>query len=129
ERKGRIEAALQTLVAEEKMSKEQVAAWLPKVLADESILPQLQAWPAKPKAAEPLAPSSDLSAEASGVDTVKALERFNAPMKAWQRGNRIPMESIGAASTARATFFKKHAAKIHEVMAAGTNTIDTTLQR
>ena len=33
ERKGRIEAALQTLVAEEKMSKEQVAAWLDQFAA------------------------------------------------------------------------------------------------
>lgn len=133
ERETRIKGELNKLVVSKQMTNEQSTAWLPRVIADETVLDQLRDWPVKPEITPPLDAGVDadsvIKADASPVDTAKALARFHEPVKAWQRGNNIAMKIIGQASTARAHFFAKNQAKIMEAMNAGTNTVDATLQR
>ena len=124
------------LVGEKRITQAQADRSLPTILEesgelkDSAVLATLRENPVMPEPATPVAAEPSITADASGVDTVKAMARFNEPVKAFMRGASIDMKIIGRASMARAQFFKKHMAKIREtVMNAGVNTIDATLQR
>ena len=135
QRRADAKSELDKLVAEKRITQAQADKALPAILAetgelkDSLVLAALRENPIRPEPAEPVAVEPSLSADASPIDTVKALSRFNEPIKAWQRGANVEMKTIAHASSERAIFFERHAKKILQVLAAGTNTIDTALKR
>ena len=128
--RNRLTLALDKIVADNRMTPSEALAWLPRVTADETILVQLQAWPQRPVAAEPIGPES-IEVGASVQDFAKAIRRCDEPTKAWQRGSSVKMETIKDSAVKKAGLIHKMrknlAGGFYEVF--NTNTIDSTLKR
>lgn len=127
-KRDRVERALDQLVVEERITKAQRDSFLPKCVADESIIDTLKQLDPKPKAAEPIGPGSELNADASPKETLMAIANFDRSMLAWQKGQGgVTMKQLSQDSIGRAHFIEKHAKKILPVL--NTNTIPAGLQR
>ncbi len=128
ERRGRIEAAIQAAITEDKIPANQKDNWVKRAMADEAVLNDLNALTPKPPGAAPI--TAIVSTVNDSVeDTFKAYGRFLEPMKAWQRGNTVKPQELASASTARGAFWNTVRSRILPIMNVGVNTVDATLKR
>lgn len=125
ERRGRIANAVQECVNEDRIPANQRDAWVNRAMADEAVLNDLRAMPARPPGAAPL--NVDLRAEAAPNDVLQAMDRCNLVMASFMRGNDIAARDIGAASLQKGTIWNQHRNRLLPVM--NTNTVPTGLKR
>lgn len=124
ERRDRIERTIDQHLVECRLTVAERPAALARAIKDESYLAELAARPPQLPGTEPV---NAIQAGADVKDILKEFERFNEPMNAFAKGNRVDGNVIKVSAQAKTTHFINNQAKVLEVM--NTNTMPASLQR
>ncbi len=125
-RQGEVDTAVQNAIDTDRIPANQKESWVKMAMADSTgtVLANLANLPSKPPGVPPI----DIEVtDVAPKDIGAGLAKFNEPMKSWQRGNSVKMETIRDASVNRGVFINKHLKNLIGVW--NTNTIDTALKR
>lgn len=128
ERKQRIEQTVEACIAEDKIPANQRAKWVTRALADESVLEDLKAMPAKPPGAEALH-IAITSEDPRDIQT--GILNLRKPLNGWLHGNSVDVREITNHAKKIAVEIDRNRKKLQSFLGdvMNANTIDSNLKR
>jgi len=124
-KKRDVTAAIEQLVIDDKLPESEKEAEIELCLANDKRLAILNARQPRTPGVDPI--NVVVTESSSMQDLVKGYNKFQEPMKSWQRGNSVSMKNISEAALGKANFLVNNSKRLLPMM--NTNTIATELKR